>query len=266
MQKKSKIRFEHPKVVVGSTLAALAYAYKHNLPLMSAALEHPHPLERFEPFAAFPSELSHITNVDFVSPNGTQTFGPRKIKVWNYLWFDLAMRGMILGGDRCNFVSVSKNEMRVSTNSKPFFVNYDELVLFSKQNTRGIQSRSSVVSNESQVLDYFQTRESSNVPYDFLDTDSSFLSRVWFIPRPKTAQAKDFLAISELSKEEEQEFEFGEVAARYRMRDLLKELNLRYMPKFEHMERARVQKTVFHYTNVASVTCPNLTEEEILCE
>lgn len=258
------------EIVVGSSLSALAFASKNNLPFVFGKLEKPHHLDRFEANLNFGDLSFYFPDEKLESLFTEKNFGPKKIDFWNWLWFDLGLRGLSLGGEFSNHVLIKDENktLQVMTSiGKQLEFQYDKLHLFSDKSIRGIPGYCYKTEVIITVYDYFNILANSQVPFDFIETDDRLINMLWFVSddRHIRKNIKDAIGVSLLEKEELNEFIYGEISARYKVHSILRELKYEKKLKLDHRERIIVENKRSLYYDTESVVFHTESEEALLC-
>tara|TARA_Y100001972_G_scaffold127361_1_gene183938 strand:+ start:3003 stop:3818 length:816 start_codon:yes stop_codon:yes gene_type:complete len=229
------------KIVVGGSLTALLYAYKHNLPIIIDQAHMPFQLDdcpkhwNFS-FIGFSSKLTH-----------------KKSQVWDRLVFLLSMAGMVIFPN--NMQSFRQEEGVLSiimNNNKRFQISYNDIVEFDRDRDETMI-----------VYDWFAVRSGTRHDHEMIKIpDTDFVHTLLFHPstRLKTRNdVKDVCAVSEIPESEINDLDWSEAYVRMRVLQIMKEqgirgqangynkrgLQLHYAIKIEHMYR----ETRYKYDN-----------------
>jgi hypothetical protein len=256
------------EIVVGSTLPALIFAQQNDLPLVSGFLEKPQPFERFEPDLDLGEIGLYFPNELLETPDSEIDFGPRKLDLWNWFWFELGLKGLLPGGELNKQVQIEdKNLIVRTTTGKKIVFEYDRLHLFSDQGVRGIPNDLAQSVDNIIVYDYFDVKKNSTVPFDLINMEDDFVSEIWFISTDRflREKIKDLVAVSYLNENQIDNFAYGEVSVRYKVLEILKNSSYNKRLKLEHKRREVLKTRRNVYYNTDKITFHNVLEEELLC-
>ena len=221
------------KLVVGGSLTALLYAYKHNLPIIIDRAHVPFQLDDCPnhwdfSFIGFSSKLTH-----------------KKSQIWDRLVFLLSMAGMVIFPN--NIQSFRQEEGVLSiimNNNQRFKVSFNEIIEFDRDKDENLI-----------VCDWFAVRSGARHEHQLIKVpDTNFVHTLLFHPstRAKTRNdMKDVCAISEIPESEINDIDWSETYVRMRVLQLMKQqgirgqsngynkkgLQLHYAIKIEHMYR-----------------------------
>ena len=224
----SKIRnisIEYDKLVVGSTLEALAYAFLNNIPLVCC---EPSPPKYFEAFNV-EQDLSvfGIQNTPHLLKlqKGEEAVGIQKSFLWARLFFCLSVGGLIPLSDKAVSLRISNNTLKAFTsNARMAKFSFNKLIVFDDKGVYGLGTPSSP-QDLCTVYDWFNVRSGMKHSYDILKDDSDFVNQIYFYPSPRVEgehNFKDALAVSHLSKEMLSSYYYSEINARFKVLHMMK--------------------------------------------
>ena len=229
------------KVVIGGSLSALLYAYKHNLPIIIDQAHIPFGLEECPKhwdlnFIGFSSKLIH-----------------KKSQVWDRLVFLLSMAGLVIFPNNVQSFRQEKGKMNIIlNNNRRFQVTFENAIEFDRDKEEYLL-----------VYDWFAVRSGARHDQEVIRTpNTSFAHTLLFHPstRAKTRKdMKDVCAVSEVPESQINDIEWSENYVRMRVLQLMKENGIRgqsngynkkghqlhYAIKIEHMYR----ETRYKYNN-----------------
>jgi len=233
------------KVVVGGSLTAILYAYKHNLPIIIDIPHMPFQLEECPEhwdlsFIGFSNKLKH-----------------KKSQVWDRLLFVMAMAGLVIFPNNIRSFRNEENKITIITLSNTKIeVEYQEIVEFDKERN-----------DEVTLYDWFAVRSGAKHELNILsDPTSEFCHTLLFHPSTRKTtrrDMKDVCAVSVVSEKDLNSLDYSEGYARIKTLKMMKEggirgqsngynkkgLQLHYAIKIEHMYR----EVYYNYTNGHSV-------------
>jgi len=190
-------RFSFDKVVIGGSLNAFLYSYKNGLPLIINKLDSPF------------------------------FFEAKKKKLWNELYFLLSLAGLNTLGDKTDTIRIGDNELTVTTDDfKVVKIQFTELIVFDDTFLFGLPM-SLKEENRFMVLDWMTAKPCAAHDKERISTDEDFVKDIYFYPTDRVdgnhANIKDLVAVSYLTKEQLQDFNYSDTYVRFKTTKLLKE-------------------------------------------
>ena len=206
------------KLVIGSDLSALIYAYLNNYTFIFKEVVEPTPFE-FLPLD-FPLYLFNHDKVEInmISLDGTAKFGTPKLELWNRLVFVMSCSGLLPFGLKDITIREENDLVVVKTKSRNYYYEVGETIKI--KNTF----------HKYKVFDWIDIRSCGDNHLEYVKTDDNFVSEMFFYPslRNGTKQGdNDLLVISDLTEAQTQIFDYGETMARIRSKVLLHEMGIR---------------------------------------
>jgi len=194
--------FHFNKVVIGGNLSSFLYSYTYGLPLVINELAPPHRFEEID-------ERSQL-------------------ELWKKLYFLLSLSGLNLTGDKTQQVRIKENnQLSVTLSGANLLkINFDELVLFNNENINGLPPPIKET-KKFLVLDWMITRSCMEHTFEHFHTEDEFVKDIYFYPTERLSglhpNKKDLAAISYLTKEQLQDFEYSDTYARFKTTKIMKE-------------------------------------------
>jgi hypothetical protein len=206
------------KLVIGTDLSALIYAYLNNYTFIFKEVIEPTPFE-FLPLE-FPFHLFNHDKVEIemVSLDGAVKFGTPKIELWNRLVFVMSASGLLPFGLKDITIREEDDALAVKTKSRNYYYAVGEVIKI--KNTF----------HKYKVFDWISVRSCGANHLQYVDTDDAFVAELFFYPSQRTGAKQndnDILVISNLTESQVCDFEFGETMTRIRTKVLLHEMGIR---------------------------------------
>lgn len=196
--------FKHEAVVVGSSLPALFFAWKHQMPVFAGKLEAPFEFDFFEgPFLGFSGETLLKTNI------GEIKRGPQKLLVWNHLFFELSLGGLIPLGSNSESVLLDIEKRRVSAvtawMNREAVCEFERAYVFDPELLEPEVERTKLTRDWMQVANLFFSED-----YDviFPDHMPGFNEILLYLSPRRAFQGKDAICVFEGSEHSLQETKF----------------------------------------------------------
>ena len=206
------------KLVIGTDLAALIYAYLNNYTFIFKEVIEPTPFE-FLPLD-FPTHLFNHDKVEIEmeSLDGSIKFGTPKLELWNRLVFVMSASGLLPFGLKVTTIREEEDLVVVKTNSRNYYYEVGEVIKI--KNTF----------HKYKVFDWISVRSCGENHLQYVDTGDTFVAELFFYPsqRPGAKQRdNDILVISNLTEGQIGIFDYGETITRIRTKIVLQEMGIR---------------------------------------
>mgnify|MGYP003647340084 FL=1 len=259
------MNIHYEKVVVGGSLEAFAYAFKHCLPVLYTNLKPPFKFDYLQSGVDFDLNINPPPNV-LKTASGTTTFGPSKLQVWQKLLFVLSVSGKVIYGDTVRSAQVDGDEIQLScdgTHRKS--ITFDQAIIFDDEKIIGLPAIKKQTKHKNIVYDWVNIVSGGSHEYDFLQYDDEFVNVIHFYPseRNDNTRLKDLVSVSYLTDEQLIDFSYSDTYVRFKLLDLFKELGIRgarngrdvnrpghykyYAVKLEPSDRQVVRRVVNEY-------------------
>ena len=205
-------------LVIGTDLAALIYAYLNNYTFIFKEIVEPTPFE-FLPLD-FPMDLFNHDNIEIemISLDGKINLGTPKIELWNRLIFVMSSAGLLPFGIKETAIREEEDVVLIKTKSRNYYYEVGEVIkvknTFHKYN----------------VFDWISVRSCGDNHLQYVSTDDSFVSELFFYPSERHGTKQndnDILVISSLTETQLELFDYGETMSRIRVKVLLHELGIK---------------------------------------
>ena len=198
-------KHHYDEIVIGGTLEALIHSYLYEVPLLINSVELPHRFEKHN----FKSSL----------------------EIWNQLFFALSLKGLNLLGDKAASIRIREGEVVASTkNARVIKLTYDKATVFDDERVAGLPPPKRE-NNEFIVLDWITALSCEAHDYDYIKINDKLIDELHFYTTERMdgnhPRIKDIVAISNLTKDELEDFEYSDTYAKFKTTSILKELGLR---------------------------------------
>lgn len=199
-----KHNLDYDEVVLGSTIEALRFASRHQLPVISIQSEPPHRFRK-----------------DYVEGEFFR------------LWFLLSLSGKMIFDDKAESIKIiEEGKAKVSTQAGFLFsVSYNKMYVFSDKEVYGLPTPISYAGTSCEVIDWVDVRSGMTHEHDRLESASDFVKRVLFYPTERLdghhPDKKDLAAISYLTLEQINSSEYSELYARFKAEEMMRQAGIR---------------------------------------
>lgn len=209
--------YEKDTIVIGGSLRALLYAYNHELPTIYVQEKVPF---RFD-------EIEH-KNLAYLGLKADQLY--RKSELWARLRFFLGLSGLLPMADKASSIRINDNQLSVVTNrSRNIKFNFNKLVVFDDEKVFGLPAIKKKTTEKSRVFDWVNVRSGCSHSILHLHSDGEFVKDIIFYPtdRSDNRNLKDLVAISYLTDEEINDFNYSDTMAKFKIVEMMKEAGIR---------------------------------------
>ena len=210
------LTFDKDSIVVGGCIRALLYAFFHELPVV---FTKPDPPFRFDPFP----------DCD-VGKLGLESRERTQLEIWERLVFLLGMAGNLPVVHDDNKLRVSENTLTVTSGNTATKFNFNKLVIFDDKQVKGLPRVEREEKEKNRVIDWVNVRSgcSHDIPY-LVDDKGLFVKEIIFYPtdRSDNKSHKDLVAISHLTDQQLQDFDFSDTMVRFKVLKMMKAAGIR---------------------------------------
>ena len=205
-----------------------SYAYQNRLPLVYQKVSKPHKLERFSKdidLSVFGVKNEHTF---LQTPSGEKVQGIKKIILWNKLFLNLNLNGLILTPDSPTSSRIDATGFTCFYGTTSLRVGFDKAIIFNGENIGGIQT---TYKERIQVLDWMDINSGAkqNKQIDILESDDHFVRKIIFYPSERSSNTtyRDCLSVSYLTEKNLREVEYTDTYAMFKVRQMMKAAGLK---------------------------------------
>jgi len=191
------------KIVLGSSIDALSFAYKNNLPFVATRFIPPH------------------------------KFQPEKQELWRKLLFSLSLSNQNLLADKIQTLTVEDDHLRIITKHKTKVLLYfNFLYVFDDHEVVGLGAPTGVTQDLYEVLDWCNITSGMKQKLDRIDDpDNNFIQHLLLYPSDRIhgnhPDRKDVVGFSYLTKAQLSDTMYSETYARLKILSMMKEQGCR---------------------------------------
>ena len=272
---------KYDKIVIGSTLEGLLYAYLHGLPLFYSVAKVPTEFEALEVDDNFWGALDHENIPRTIKTSeGELTIGSSKLEVWNKLFFSLSMSGL-LPCTNIQTLRIDDELVKITTqNNRLIKLQPKEILLFDDEGVEGL-ARAYKMNKRLIVYDWMIFHFlMMNFDFTMVQTEWDYGNKLWFLQAGGNRPA-DGCLISYVSGQTELQNDLTDYILRFTLKSIFTKYNMKgqnngyrpngvknYRPiKYEFIDRQVVKEKphLYHdWDNVKSMT--HLTIKDIFEE
>ena len=221
--------FEYDDVVIGSSLSALIFAYINDYPVLFTDVDVPFRFDYLSPKhtpIGVPCEARTL-----LSFNDEMEVGTRKQILWDRLFFLLSLKGLIPLSNLCKTVRYDGKSIVCSNEySKIFEASFVNCHYFGDSNAAGFVRKNKLDEHSYICYDYIAFNSGGKHEIDYIYTDDDFISEVWFYSSDRidgNTPVRDACAVSELTRQQLQDFDYSETMARFKTLKVMKDNGMR---------------------------------------
>ena len=236
----SKIRdinIECDKLVIGSTIEALTYSYLNNLPFVCSRLNAPHRFDYFDP------------EIDLSVFGVKNDLSYPQFALWEKLFFYLSVAGMCPLAGKAHSLRIENNILKATTpKARMAKIHFNELIVFDDKSVLGL-GVPQIENKKYKVYDWFDVRSGMKHEHDRLEDNEDFVNHIIFYPSDRvegTHNFRDAVAVSYLTKQQLDDFEYSDINARFKTLYMMKQAGIRGARN----GRDVLDKTKFKYYSV----------------
>lgn len=223
--------FEHENIVVGSSLEALLYAFINNYPVFFAECRKPFEFEFLDSKTNLSAFLINNETNKFKSTQQDYLFGPKKLVLWEKLYFLLSIAGQIPLSDLCDTIRYDGELLTCSTDyEKLCKISFDKCYYFGDNRVYKLITERGIENARYRVYDKLGFNRGGKHEIDYLETDDNFVHKVWFYSSDRVCGdtgVKDACILSILNNEQLKESCYTQTMSSFKLIDLMKKNGLR---------------------------------------
>lgn len=221
----------YDKIVVGSSLSALMTAFIEDCPVLFTEAVVPRRFEHFDSKCKF-SFLKIPQSKTTLHTFGKKiNVGIQKTLIWERLLFLLSLRGLVPLSNLCTSMRHVDGKITCYNEySKIMELNFEKCLYFGDQNASGFVHKTKLDPELFLCYDYIAFNRGGKHEIDFINTSDDFISEVWFYSSDRidgNTPVRDACAISKLTSQQLQDFDFSETMARFKVMQIMKDKGMK---------------------------------------
>jgi hypothetical protein len=215
--------FKYDKIVIGSSMSAVLYAFVKNYPIFFAEEHRPFRFDYFDPHIdlsclKIPGAAKSLTTFE-----GEKKVGVPKEILWERLLFLMAVTGQSPLSNLCGTVRYDGDTVVCSNEySKIMEFTFKECFYFTDKNATGFVEQKSLDDDTYICYDYIGFNKGGKHEIDYIKTSDDFVREIWFYPSDRidgNTPVKDACAVSVVKAEQLPHFEFSQTMSRFKVID-----------------------------------------------
>ena len=228
--KLSRHVYEYDKIVVGSSLRALLYAYYNGLPVIFTKINQPTLIDYFEPQVNLESFNMQNETVSLVSAGDEEFRGAPKIDLWKRISFMLSLSGLMPLADKAESIRIDDGSLRIVLgNARMANFNFNKLIMFDEGNITNLQPKREK-NPRFKVLDWVAVKSGMSHEFDVINTEDDFVKKIVFYKSLRIMgdrNVKDLVSVSYIDKDNLQKHEYSDTYARLKTLGIMKDTGIR---------------------------------------
>ena len=211
---------EHEKIVVGSSLKAVLFAFNNELPIFFSEIRRPFRFDYFDPSLDLSAVRLKNSQKNLTTFEEDKVVGMQKELLWERLLFLLSLKGNVPLSTLCHHLRRSSKSFVCSNEyTKIAEVSYNECYYFGDANCVGIRQKETLANPTYICYDWVAFHRGGKHEIDLIETEDDFVNQIWFYPSDRidgTTQVKDACVVSRISEESLTNFDWSETMARFK--------------------------------------------------
>ena len=213
--------FEYDKIVVGSSLEAVLFAFNNCCPILFTNPERPF---RFD-FLSHAYDMASFKIPDMrkslTTFEGDKEVGTPKELLWERLLFLLSLDGNVPLSNLCHNIRYDGDRVVCSNEySKIMELKFKECHYFGDSFSTGFVEEKSLDENVYLCYDYIGFNKGGKHDVDYIYTGDDFVSEIWFYSSDRidgNTPVRDACAVSELTESQLLDFDYSETMSRFKV-------------------------------------------------
>ena len=230
----SSFVFEYEKVVIGSSLEALLFAYANDTPLLSPSIKRPSFIEYINPdINLLPFGIENTSTILNTSGEPKE-IGALQIDLWRHLFFFLSLAGNTLMSDKCLSLRFEEENVikAITHNSRFARIRFEEAIVFDDNDIAGLPSKMiRQAEDKHKVIDWMDIKSGMNQHLEYFKTEDDFVNEIYLYPSDRidgdSFHLKDAVSISYLTSEQLQDFDYSDTMVRFKTLKIFKEAGMK---------------------------------------
>lgn len=212
---------EYDKIVVGSCMSAVLFAFNNNYPIFFTTPFRPFRFSYFDSTVNFDCLKIISTVKSLTTLDGQNEVGVPKELLWERLLFLLSLDGKVPLSNLCHNIRYDGERMVCSNDySKIMEVKFNNCYYFGDTGTTGFVRQKSLDEDNYICYDYIAFNSGGKHAVDFIHTGDDFISEIWFYSSDRidgNTPVRDACAVSKLTGSQLMEFDHSETMARFKV-------------------------------------------------
>tara|TARA_R110000824_G_scaffold160957_2_gene335956 strand:- start:2418 stop:3299 length:882 start_codon:yes stop_codon:yes gene_type:complete len=257
---------EYDKIVIGSSLTAVLYAFNNNYPIFFAEERRPFRFDYLESDQDLASLKISGPEKSLTTFGGVKLVGQPKELLWERLLFLLALNGNAPLSNLCHSIRYDGNRVVCSNEySKIMEFKFNECIYFGDDKSTGFATQKGLDEHIYICYDYIAFNRGGKHEVDHIHTGDDFVSEIWFYPSDRidgNTPVKDACAVSILNEEQLLNFDYSQTMARFKVIHEMENRGLKGRFSGEHTTAGNPKHYKFRTTSLHRETSRQYDEQK----
>jgi len=211
---------KYDKIVIGSSIEAVLYAFVNNYPIFFAEEHRPFRFDFLDPHVdlsclKIPGAAKSLTTF-----GSSKIVGYSKELLWEKLLFLLSVEGRSPLSNLCGTIRYDGDTVVCSNEySKIMEFTFNECFYFIDRNATGFVEQKILDEDRYICYDYIAFNKGGKHEVDYIETGDDLVREIWFYPSDRidgNTPVKDACAVSVLNQEQYLDFDYSQTMARFK--------------------------------------------------
>jgi len=211
----------YDKIVIGSSLEALMFAFNNQLPVFFSEAERPFRFDFIEPSLDLSDLNLENTERTLKTIDGEIKVGLPKEILWERLMFILSYFGRVPLSGLCKSMRYTGSTIVFSDEySKLAEIKFNHCYYFGDKNCHKLLNEKPVDTGAHMCYDWVAFNRGGKHNVDFIETEDDFVGTIWFYSSDRidgNSPVRDACAVSRLTTEQLSNFDYSETMARFKI-------------------------------------------------
>ena len=211
---------KYDKIVIGSSLEALMFAFNNELPIFFSEEQRPFRFDYLDPDIDLSFLKLENSKKILKTFKGDKVVGTPKELLWERLMFILSYYGKVPLANLCKSMRYAGETLVFSDEySRLMEIGFDHCYYFGDRNCYKLLEQNVLDSDTCICYDWIAFNSGGKHEIDFIETDDEFVSQIWFYSSDRidgNTPVKDACVISRLTHDQILDFDYSETMARFK--------------------------------------------------
>ena len=218
-------------MVLGSSLSALLFSYINDYAVVFAKPRTPFRFDYMSTKLDLSSLKIPFNNLTLKSFDSKMQVGIQKVLLWERLLFLQSLRGNIISTKDAHSLRLTDNTITISNEySKILDLVFEKCYYYGDDGAAGFTQKTDLDEATYICYDYIAFNSGGKHEIDYIRTGDDFVSKIWFYSSDRidgNTPVRDACAVSQLTKQQLQDFDFSETMARFKTLQVMKDNGMR---------------------------------------
>jgi hypothetical protein len=275
--------FEYDKIVVGSSIEAMLFAYNNEYPIIFAEERKPFRFDYFDPGL----DLSYFglgkQSHTLISHEGKKVVGVKKETLWEHMVFLMSLNGQVPLSNMAHSIRHNGETITCANEyNKIAEVSFNECFYFGDKKSTGFVHQEVLDSQAYICYDNIAFHVGGKHELDYIQTEDNFVREVWFYSSDRidgNTPIKDAIVVSLLDNKQLLDFEYSETMARFKLIYEMEQRGLKgkkaseqttagndkyYKHRTSSIHRQTRECPTQQEPQASNITLPQVSEEDLL--